>query len=139
LEILVVLHSIPTLSETSSSNNSKALPYQVANSITTDQIQLEILKLLYEIQLGLKTTKQTTTLTNPLGIKKFWKTPDNQTRLPRRNVGKYYWTYGACNHIGNHYQRKAPEHKDEVIIENKIDGLKAYCSWFNQKQWSPTL
>ena len=57
-KILSVLQQIPGLSETSSSSEESQEEHaQAANSIVTDNVQLEMLKLLREIQLDLKSNK----------------------------------------------------------------------------------
>ena len=126
-KMLSVLQQIPGLSETSSSSEESQEEYaQTANSVVTDNVQVEILKLLREIQLDLKPNKRDKS-TRPMRPGRYHKTPDDATR-PREVTAKYCWTHGACDHEGKDCFRRALGHKEEATKENKMGGSKAYCS-----------
>ena len=55
--ILVLIQNIPSLAETSSSSDSEEVLEHTANTMATDTMQLEILKVLHEIQIELKESK----------------------------------------------------------------------------------
>ena len=46
---------------------------------------------------------------------------------PRRNIGKYCWTHGACSHDGKDCKNKAPGHRDDATFSNKLGGSTYYC------------
>ena len=60
------------------------------------------------------------TLTGP-------RTGQPATPLPAATFNKYCWTHGCCNHRGADCNNKAPGHKDEATIENKIGGSCYAC------------
>ena len=49
-----------------------------------------------------------------------------RTPLPA-HFNKYCWTHGRCNHLGKDCQNKAPNHKDEATIDNKMEGSSYAC------------
>ena len=127
-KLLSVLQQIPGLVETSSSSEESLEEHQqAANSIATNNVQLEILKLLREIRLDLKQDKKEEP-TRPVRPRRNRKAPDDKTFPPRSDTSKYCWTHGACNHDGNSCERRAPGHKVDATKENKMEGSKAYCS-----------
>ena len=124
-KMLAVLQQIPSLTDTSSSSEDDCYEEEepAANSVVTnDQVQLEILKLLRDIQVDLKSAKR------PTNARPNRKTPDDQTRPPRAKVSKYCWTHGACDHDGDKCNRRAPGHRVEATKNNKLGGSKAYCN-----------
>ena len=54
--------------------------------------------------------------------------------LPAATFNKYCWTHGCCNHRGADCNNKAPGHKDEATIENKIGGSCYACP---TSTWQP--
>ena len=46
--------------------------------------------------------------------------------LPAR-INKYCWTHGHCNHTSNSCESKAPGHKTEATMENKMGGSTYGC------------
>ena len=58
--------------------------------------------------------------------RRFRKTPDNGGLL-RKDITKYCWTHGACGHNGTICRAKAPGHKDEATLTNRMDGSNARC------------
>lgn len=40
---------------------------------------------------------------------------------------QYCWTHGRCNHPGSECKRKAPGHKDDATITNKMNGSTYAC------------
>ena len=129
-KMLSVLQQIPGLSETSSSSEESQEEHaQTSNSVVTDNVQLEILKLLREIQVNLKPNKREPT--RPTRPGRYRKTPDDAALTatrPRELTAKYCWTHGACDHEGKDCFRRALGHKEEATKENKMGGSKAYCS-----------
>ena len=53
--------------------------------------------------------------------------PGQPTRpLPAR-INKYCWTHGRCNHTSSSCESKAPGHKNEATMENKMGGSTYGC------------
>ena len=137
-QMMALLQNIPSL--TSSSSSSAEEDYQeehnptshAANSLV-DSTQLEILKLLRQIQLDMKQQANTYRPSQPVQpayrprVLKAAKVPDD-AKPNRRYKNKYCWTHGACGHSSANCKDKAPGHKDEATKENKMDGSKALCS-----------
>lgn len=126
-QLLSVIQSIPSLAETSSSSDSDDTPpSQIANSVITQNTQLEILKLLQDIRQDMIKGNQQQKREPRKGP--FKKTPDDQTQPKRWNTSHYCWTCGASNHPSKKCKFKAPGHQDLATFENKMGGSKAYCS-----------
>ena len=122
-----VLQQIPGITDTSSSSeDDQEESQETANSLTANNIQLEILKLLRDIKADLRNEKEDKQPTRLRPVQ-HRKTPDNNTR-PRNLVTKYFWTHGACDHEGKDCTRRAPGHRGEATKKNKLGGSKAYCS-----------
>ena len=127
-EILSVLQSLPSLSRTSSSSDSEHSPPQQSVNALQDNTQLEILKLLREIQMEMKRTNTQQKRPNQPQNVQYQKTPDDQVE-PKRWVKKHYcWTHGASNHKSKNCRTKAQGHQDLATFEDKMGGSKAYCS-----------
>ena len=126
-QLLSVIQSIPSLAETSSSSDSDDTPpSQIANSVITQNTQLEILKLLQDIRQDMIKGNQQQKREPRKGP--FKKTPDDQTQPKRRNTSYYCWTCGKSNHLSKKCKFKVPGHQDLATFENKMGGSKAYCS-----------
>ena len=100
-----------------------------ANAARTDQVQLEMLKILQQIQQSLPkadneqlspTTNRRTRTRTPR------KTPDNAS-FNRIKTDKYCWTHGACNHTSPQCNFKAPGHQDGATFDNRQGGSNAFC------------
>ncbi len=51
-----------------------------------------------------------------------------QPRTPlAAHFDKYCWTHGRCNHNGSACRNKAPGHKDEATMDNKMEGSTYAC------------
>ena len=107
----------------------------LANSLI-DSTQLEILKLLRQIQLDMKAQQQINLhnsnppaqLTYSTRVLKATNTPDD-SKPSRRHKDKYFWIHRACGHHGINCRNKAPGHKDEVTKDNMMGGSKVWCNW----------
>ena len=127
-QLFSVTQSITSLASASTSSDSEDSPQdQQANSITPQDTQLEILKLLHDLKVELKHSNSQAPKREP---KKgpFQKTPDNQTTPKRWNTRHYCWTCGASNHPSKKHRFKAPGHQDLATFDEKMGGSKAYCS-----------
>ena len=138
--MIALLQNIPSLTISSTSSSEEECQEQqapatyAANSLQ-DTTQLEILKLLRQIQLDMKAQQQQSTYcpnppsqpTSRPRVLRATKTP-NDARPSRKYKGKYCWTHGACGHSSLNCKDKAPGHKDEATKENKLDGSKAWCN-----------
>jgi len=125
-ELLALLQNIPGLSSasTDSTSSEEESPQQhQANATSTNTVQLEILKLLKELS---KDIKQTKAAVPKRRVPR--KTPDNKHSPPRQDISKYCWTHGAGNHTSKECNRRAPGHKAEATLSNKMGGSTAYCS-----------
>ena len=94
-----------------------------ANAITTDPIQMEMLKLLKELSQSICNNVSAKKPTK----KKGRKTPDDAT-FPRRKTDKYCWTHGASAHTSGKCEDKAPGHQDAATFANRMGGSNAYCT-----------
>ena len=126
-QLLSILQSLPSLTDTSSSSDSDSTPpplppTQAANYITADQTQLEILKILQELKADLKSSNRRFRR-NPNR-----KVPDDQTKPKRFSTKHYCWTCGAWSHPSNKCRNKAEGHQDLATFDNKMGGSKAYYS-----------
>ena len=109
-------------SDTSTSDDStsvSSLTEKANSTITTnDKIQIEILKLLKEIQTDMKTCKPTGNDDNKKGKK----------RPKRRTDTRFYcWSCGAWNHKSKDCRRKKEGHRDDATFEDKKGGSTYYC------------
>ena len=101
-----------------------------ANAVQTDPVQVEMLKILQQMQQTMFTqaqapqpktgSKTRTTRRTPR------KTPDHAL-YPRRQTDTYCWTHGGSNHSSQDCQRKASGHQDTATFENRLGGSNAYC------------
>ena len=109
----------------------------VANAVSQDSVQLEILQLLKDIRADMKQTTNAITPKNPKGnssttknpritVKPGFKTPDD-FRGRRWKTHKYCWTHGACGHGSSDCVQKAEGHKDEATFQNRMGGSNACC------------
>lgn len=60
------------------------------------------------------------------GKKKYW-----EGSTFRRDISKYCWSHGACNHTSNDCNRPHKGHKKEATFENMMDGSYAFCRFVN--------
>ena len=98
----------PSVAESDESTVLTQPRYQhQANAVHSDPVQLEMLKLLQQIQLSMSTQQPAQKLTPQGGNNRGnrgggnrvpRKTRDNST-YPRRVTDKYYWTHGGRSHI----------------------------------------
>ena len=98
----------------------------VASNASQDNTQLQILRLLQEIQRSLK--PNTDTPNDMRNVKPNIKTPDDGVFL-RTNITKYCWTHRACRHNSKHCSNRfqAPSHKKDATFDDKKGGSKARC------------
>ena len=99
---------------------------QHINSVQTDPVQLEILKLLKQMQQTMIVPQPAPTGSRRTG-RAPRKTPDNTT-FRRNNTSKYCWTHGGCGHDSNGCRAKASGHQDAATFENRMGGSNAYCT-----------
>ena len=125
-QMLAMLEAItPATSESSSeSDQSSTSDIHHTANFTADQTQLEILKLLKELSVNIKSNRPTPRPYNRY-VKK---TPDDQVTPPRNDLSKYCWTHGKGNHSSTECRRRAQGHKDSATLQDKKGGSKAYCS-----------
>ena len=127
-------------------------PTQHANSETSDNIQVEILKLLQSMQDTLNNLKSnkcnhnncnnnnknrnknrnSNNSNNSNNFNNF-NSSNNSNNSNRRPFGngmtdKYCWSHGACNHKSENYVYKDDGHKDNVTLENKISSSTRACT-----------
>ena len=115
-----MLQQIPGLVEVSLFLDSKETPTLAVNNVLTNNTQLEIPKLLCKIQLDLKVGKAE----KPIYPRHNHKTPDNQTRPPRRDIRKYCQTHGAYDHERKDYLKYTPGYKLEARKNNILGDLR---------------
>ena len=121
----------PSLSGSSLSDMTHTTPTHQANAVTSDPVQLEILKLLQKIQQDNAANASPTTQTpahHPQRSRRPpRKTPDNAT-FPRRKVDIYCWTHGGCAHTSVSCSQQAPGHQPGATFADRKGGSNAYCT-----------
>ena len=98
--------------------------HQQVNAVQSDPVQLEILKLLQQMQQTMSV--QPSQPEDRRHNRPPRKTPDNAS-LRRNNTSKYCWTHGACGHTSNQCKAKAPGHQETATFEDRQGGSKAHC------------
>ena len=126
----------PSVAESDDSTVLTQPRYQhQANAVQSDPVQMEMLKLLQQIQLSMSSQQPAQTLTpqggNNRGNKGGGnrvprKTRDNST-YPRRVTDKYCWTHGGGSHISAVCNSKFTGHQDGATFANRMGGSNAYC------------
>ena len=125
----------PSMAESDDSTLLTQPSYQhQANAVQSDPVQLEMLKLLQQIQSSMLTPQPAPPLT-PQGGKGGHrgggnraprKTRDDAT-YPRKITDKYCWTHGGGSHISAVCNSKCTGHQDGATFANRMGGSKAYC------------
>ena len=137
-ELFLVIQSVVDSNASAASQPSLA-PSEVssitpsqhqANSVQSDPIQLEMLKILQQMHQTMtfqpQANQQTTVYQSRQNRRPPKKTKDDAT-FPRRQTDVYCWTHGGCNHSSQTCQRKAAGHKDGATFDNRQGGSNAYC------------
>ena len=104
---------------------------QQANSVQGDPIQLEMLKLLQQMQQTMYSQpppqgNNNSGNANCRRRRQPRKTPDDAT-FHRSKTDKYCWTHGACSHQSVQCNSKAPGQQDAATLENRMGGSNAFC------------
>ena len=99
-----------------------------ANAAQTNPLQLEMFKLIQQMQQSLTTLG---TDNNKGGggkgrCRQQRKTP-NDARFHRNQTDMYCWTHGACRHTPFNCNAKAPGHQDSATMDNRLGGSNAFC------------
>ena len=107
-------------------------PQHNVNAAATDPIQVEMLKILQQMQQSMMSSvpvqqAQSTQPAPNQNRRPPRKTPDNAS-YPRKKTDIYYWTHGGSGHSSAQCNRKAPGHQDTATFENRMGGLNAYCT-----------
>ena len=122
---------------------STASVQQQANSIQGDPIQLEMLKLLQQMQQAMFSQPPTRDNNNDNSYRgsqnnnndgnsnrgrrrQNRKTPDNAS-YNRTKTEKYCWTHGATSHDSAQCRTKAQGHQDAATFNNRMGGSNAFC------------
>ena len=120
----------PSLVPSEMSMTASTLSHQ-ANSVQGDPVQLEILKLLRQMQQTMVSPPQQSNKGNNSGQRNRRRQPrktlDNAT-FNRNVTDKYCWTHGACGHESNQCNAKAHGHQDNATLENRMGGSNAFCN-----------
>ena len=120
--IITALHATPSISTTPSLEDETTISTltEKVNATTSDNINLQILKLLKEISDDMKDSKQPRN-----------KHPQPQhTRKRKRkrtDTSKYCWSCGAWNHTSSTCRFKKTGHQDNATFKNKMNGSTAHC------------
>ena len=131
-----LVNAFALLQTADNENQENIPPLPSANSLSSDPVALEMLKLLKDIRTDMKKSRTTTT---PLKtIKRKNESDQDETKKrkkPRRrlDVSKYCWTHGACNHHSKDCKFKAPGHKDGATFCNMMGGCKDFCQVCNDE------
>jgi hypothetical protein len=99
-------------------------PTDTANHATTDTILQQVLAQNQELMKMLATNRRPTRRPRPSTGPR-----QGQPRTPMpAHFNKYCWTHGRGNHLGCDCNAKAPGHKDEATITNKMGGSCYACA-----------
>ena len=136
------------ISEQGDNVEIKEEPMQKANSVSTDMVQLEILKLLKEMKEENKKTWKKNKNSNQNNNNNNANTNnnknnnrnqnqnqnanENQRKKQRRDVSKYCSSCGAGNHIGKNCFKKGPNHKDDATFKNMKGGCTDFCQFVTE-------
>ena len=114
-------------SPTATSSLSSSIK-QIVNVASNEAIQVEILKLLKQIQGEMKPKRE------PCNQKNNTNNRSKKQKFKRRstNISKYCWSCGAWNHPGSKCRSKKG-HKDEATFDNKMGGSILYCHEANSE------
>ena len=114
-----------------------ATEQQVANATIADNVQLQILRILQDMQNAQNGggNQQGSRGGNNGGgnnggaaqrTRINRRTPDTAS-FNRADTSKYCHTHGACNHSSSECNRKAPGHKNTSTRANRMGGSNAFC------------
>ena len=98
-----------------------------ANTVQMDPVQVEMLKLLQQMQQSITNSSNNQGGGGTVRRRQRRKTPDDAT-FHRNRTDKYCWTHGACGHVSTKCKIKAPGHQDSATRENKMGGSTAFCT-----------
>jgi hypothetical protein len=106
------------------SNDDTSPPPASANHATTDTILQQVLAQNQELMKMLASNRKPTRRPRPSTGPR-----QGQPRTPMpAHFDKYCWTHGRGNHKGCDCNSKAPGHKDEATIDNKMGGSCYACA-----------
>lgn len=122
--ILTALNTTPKMANTSNvvsddDTTVSSLSGKV-NATISDNITLQILKLLKDIQGEIKESKNNTS--NGENQK-----PKGKRKRKRTDKSKYCWSCGAWNHTSAQCRFKKPGHKDNATFSDKMNGSTFCC------------
>ena len=106
-------------------NETPVYEHQANAAKSEESVQLEMLKLIKDLQLEVRNMKSNSNYNN--GNKKEHNNNNNNgsnRRKRKRNNTKYCWTHGACAHDSKDCNptTKANGHKDDATLANKMGG-----------------
>ena len=119
----------PSIAPTEISEVTEIQHHANATSTRLDPVQLEILKILQQMQQTMALTaagqpQAQGTSKNTGRPRK--KTPDNALFV-RQKIDLYRWTHGGSNHLSSVCRARAPGHQDTATFENRMGGSNAFC------------
>ena len=101
--------------------------HQSANAMTADTSQLEMMKLLKQMQEGMQMLLQKESGTSPTKRKGFGKKTPDDTDRERAITSSYCWTHGGCGHSSTKCKFRAEGHQDSATFKKRMGGSKAFC------------
>ena len=106
-------------------------PNTVNHTTTTDTFLQQLItqnqEMMRVIAANTNTSNPRGTPRNPHGVSTAPRTGQPFRPIPAR-LDKYCWTHGRCNHKGSACNSKAPGHKDEATMTNKMEGSVYGCT-----------
>ena len=100
-------------------------------------VQLQVLKLLKQMQFDMKNLTQTHIPVAPVNTRNFApsntrrtfsKTPNAQTQSPRSRRPNCCWTHRASLHSGNECTRRAQGHEEDTTLANRMGVSNECCA-----------
>ena len=131
--ILNALTTTPRTSNTSivtDDESTTSTLTEKVNATVSDKIQLEILKLLKDIQQDMNGNRQSNSGNQQqahLNARQQGGKGGRKKRKKRLDTSKYCWSCGAWNHLGINCRFKKDGHKDDATFNNKMNGSTYYC------------
>ena len=134
-ELLTVIQSAMETASTSPliiasdiSVQTPATPTAQINAVQSDPVQLEMLKILQQMQQTMfgATNQSQGQRGNSQRVRRPRKIPDNAS-FYRANKSKYCWTHRACSHTSQECNTRAEGHCQDATFTNRQGGSNAFC------------
>ena len=121
-ERILKAFTISMTSDSDSTAATSALTEPTLNSVSSDKVMLEMVKLLKEIKDDMKEVKS-----NNKRKRNSQNNNNNNNNNNRFKRDKYCWSHGACNHDSKSCRRRLEGHQEEATFNNRMGGSNRFC------------